>query len=291
MKGLNNIKPGLLPQIFPIRIKYMGKLLGLAMLSFLISCNEEPIEWELDTHQPDLIVVEGVLTNERKAHEVKISKPVANPSEVPEPVEDAAVAIFDGTNATLLTETSPGIYMTNSNFRAVINKLYFLVIIHDGIQYTAGSYLVPVRRLEPLQYRRVPGRLNWYELELRETQDASMVEIWLDWSHLPNFQGYSADSTQARIVYYTVKSIDVNKWFKPGKERVFFPVGTRVVRRKYSMNQYQEDFVRTMMAETEWRGGLFDVQPGNVQTNLSDGAVGYFSVSTVVADSTIISPL
>jgi hypothetical protein len=44
------------------------------------------------------------------------------------------------------------------------------------------------------------------------------------------------------------------------------------------------------MAETEWRGGLFDVQPGNVRTNLSEGAVGYFAVSQVAADSTIILP-
>jgi hypothetical protein len=45
------------------------------------------------------------------------------------------------------------------------------------------------------------------------------------------------------------------------------------------------------MAETEWRGGLFDVQPGNVRTNLSEGAVGYFSVSAVVADTNLILPL
>ena len=78
--------------------------------------------------------------------------------------------------------------------------------------------------------------------------------------------------------------------FRPDKQDVYFPVGTKVVRRKYSMNQFQEDFVRTLMAETEWRGGLFDVQPGNVQTNLSEGAVGYFSVSQALTDSTIITP-
>ena len=95
-------------------------------------------------------------------------------------------------------------------------------------------------------------------------------------------------STSARAV--ASKSIDVNKIFRPAKERIPFPVGTRVYRRQYSMNPWQEDFVRTLMAETEWRGGLFDVQPGNVRTNLSEGAVGYFSVSQVVADTTIITP-
>ena len=257
----------------------------------LTSCNEEPIEWELDTHCPDLLVVEGMLTNERKSHEVKISRPVASPTDTPQPVRGAAVAIFDGRNATILSENAPGIYRTIPSYQAVYNRLYYLVIYKDGREYSALSYLTPVSPLKPLRYRRVQDQRNWYEFELRETSDASMVEILLDWSHLPAFQGMPPEETQARIVYYTVKSIDVNKLFRPDKERVFFPVGTRVVRRKYSMNRFQEEFVRTMMAETEWRGGLFDVQPGNVQTNLSEGALGYFSVSMMVADSSVITPL
>jgi len=257
----------------------------------LVNCNEVAIEWELDTHITDLLVIEGVLTNERKAHEVTISRPVASPNDTPAPVAGALVAIVDGNNATLLSEVSPGIYHTVPTFRGVSNKLYTLYILHEGIEYTASSYLVPVRRLDELRYHKVPGHENWYELNLHETPDASMVEIWLDWSHLPAFAGQPVESTRARIVYYTVESIDVNKMFKPDKERVFFPAGTRIQRRKYSMNQYQEEFVRTMMAETEWRGGWFDVQPGNVQTNLTEGAVGYFSASMVVVDSSVIVPL
>jgi hypothetical protein len=266
-------------------------MLLLTLLVFLASCNEETIPWDLQTHRPDLLVVEGVLTNERKAHEIKITRPVADPLEDPEPVQDAVVAIFDGTNARLLTQASPGIYRTAPNFRAVYNRLYTLYILHRGIEYTASSYLVPVRPLDQLSYRSVTGQENRYALELHETDDVSMVEIWLEWSHLPGFSQAPEGETRARIVYYTVKSIDVNKMFKPGKERVIFPAGTKVVRRKYSMNPYQEEFIRTLMAETEWRGGLFDVQPGNVKTNLSDGAVGYFSVSMVVADSSFITPL
>ena len=263
----------------------------IAVISIAVSCNEEIIEWELDTNIPDLLVVEGVITNEQKAHEIRITRPVSDPMNTPEPVSRAVVAIFDGTNGRLLTETSPGIYHTGPNIRAVSNRLYRLYILYQGIEYSASSWLVPVRPLTTLRYKKVEGQQYWYELELRETSDASMVEIWLDWSHLEAFQGLSPEETQARIVYYTVNSIDVNKMFKPDKERVYFPVGTRVQRRKYSMNAFQEDFVRTMMAETEWRGGLFDVQPGNVKTNFSDGAVGYFSASTVVEDFTIITPL
>ena len=43
------------------------------------------------------------------------------------------------------------------------------------------------------------------------------------------------------------------------------------------------------MIESEWRGGLFDVERGNITTNLSEGAIGYFAASTVITDTTYFS--
>jgi hypothetical protein len=269
----------------------MGCRLLLLMLPVMLLSCEEKVDWPLDTNVPKVIVVEGVLTNERKAHEVKISKPMADINGVPEPISGALVAIFQGENAIRLHEKQPGRYLTDTNVRAVYGKLYTLYIFYQDREYYGSSYMVPVGQMDPLSYRKIPGQEFWYEMNLRETDRPSMMEIRLDWGHLIGFRNLPREQTRARIVYYTVQSIDVNKIFRPAKERVPFPVGTRVYRRKYSMNEWQEDFVRTLMAETEWRGGLFDVQPGNVRTNLSEGAVGYFSVSTVVADTSIILPL
>jgi hypothetical protein len=265
-------------------------ILPLILMVFLISC-EEKIDWPLDTNEPKVIVVEGVLTNERKAHEVKISSPMADINGTPQPISGALVAIFNNDTAVSLREVQPGRYLTDPKVRAVYGKRYRLYIIYQGQEYYGDSYMVKVGPLDTLSYHQVPGREFWYEMNLKETKKPSMVEIRLNWGHLPGFRNLPAEQTRARIVYYTVKSIDVNKIFKPAKERVPFPVGTRVYRRKYSMNPSQEDFIRTLMAETEWRGGLFDVQPGNVRTNLSEGAVGYFSVSAVVADTNLILPL
>jgi len=75
---------------------------------------------------------------------------------------------------------------------------------------------------------------------------------------------------------------------KPGKETVLFPEGTKILRKKYSLSDDHQKFLRTMLSETEWNWGVFDVLLGNVYTNLSDGAVGFFSVSTVVSDSTVV---
>jgi hypothetical protein len=272
-------------------------IISLILFVLLISCPscEEKADWELDTNVPKVIVVEGVLTNERKAHEVRISQPMTDPNNTPQPVRGAFVAIYErdqaGNNrAFRLGEVQAGRYVTDTMVRAFSKRLYTLFILYQGQEYWGSSNMVEVPQLLDFEYRKVTGTELWYELILRDTRKPSMLEINLDWSHLMGFRNHPPEQTSARIIHYTVNSVDVNKIFKPAKEKVIFPAGTRVHRRQYSMNREQEEFVRTLMAETEWRGGLFDVQPGNVRTNLSEGAVGYFSVSEVVEDFHIITP-
>jgi hypothetical protein len=280
-----------------IGLKHSRGLLFLQVILLLLltSC-EKTIDWPLDTNEPKVIVVEGVITNERKAHEVRISRPMADINSTPLPVSGAIVTILEGVNASndraiRLREDQPGRYLTDSTVRAVSGLRYTLKIFYQGQEYSGDSRMVQVDPLKPLSYSKIPDHEFWYEMNLKETNKPSMVEYRLNWGHLPGFRNLPVEETRAHIIYYTVKSVDVNKIFKPAKERVPFPVGTRVYRRQYSMNQEQENFVRSLMAETEWRGGLFDLQPGNVRTNLSEGAVGYFSVSQVVADTSVILPL
>jgi pullulanase len=46
-----------------------------------------------------------------------------------------------------------------------------------------------------------------------------------------------------------------------------------------------EEFARSLLMETEWRGGSFDVLYGNVPSNVSNGGLGFFSVSAELSDS------
>jgi hypothetical protein len=87
-------------------------------------------------------------------------------------------------------------------------------------------------------------------------------------------------------MHYYLNTIDVNQLYNiPETQEVCFPKGTRIIRKKYSLTPEYQEFLRTLLTETSWRGGLFDVESGNVMTNLSNGAVGYFSASTVVSDT------
>jgi len=252
----------------------------------LVSCEAER-DWVLQSENLPVIVVDGILTNEKKAHEIRLTRPVTDMNQTPEPVSGALVAVTDGSNIYILRRdpVNPGLYKTIPEFRALYGKQYLLYIKYQDQEYTAKASMKPVTPLKPMNISHV-GEL--FKIEFQESDEPSMVEVWLDWSHLSGYKDKPADETQAKLVFYSLNSIDVNEMFKPEKETVLFPEGTKILRKKYSLSDDHQKFLRTMLSETEWNGGVFDVLPGNVYTNLSEGAVGFFAVSTVVTDSTVV---
>jgi len=268
----------------------MNRLLIYFLIILVAASCEEEISWDLKTREMPVLVVEGMITNERIQHEVRLTRPVALLNEIPEPVSGAIVTIRDPETTLALNEfpEGSGIYLTDS-IRAVSGKVYTLIIHIDDKEYTATASMAGVTPLDSLDYTPADETGDLYKLVLDyNSDDPSMTEYRLDWSHVPGFT--DNDSCRAKIIHYSLNTIDVGEFFKPEKEEVIFPAGTNVYRRKFSMNEAHAAFIRTLLSETEWRGGLFDVQPGNVQTNLSGGAIGYFSASTVISDSTIILP-
>ena len=258
---------------------------------FLLLACEEPTNWDLKTQTTDLIVVEAQITNELKNHVVRLSRTVTGLNEKPEPVSGATVAVGADGSAAFFAEIPAGSGMYYSDtVQAVVEKTYYLFINYNGKEYTAATQMVPVTPLKQLDYRLVDEEKGLFELNYKDSNEPSKKEYWISWGHLPAFQDQPLTETLARTYHYTLESIDVNQLFKPDKERILFPAGSYVLRKKYSMSEDQQAFYRTFLSETEWRGSVFDVQKGNVITNLSEGAIGYFAVSTVVSDTTAILP-
>ena len=264
--------------------------LHIVGLLLLLAC-EEPATWDLGTQTTNLIVVEAQITNELKSHLVKISRTVSELNAQPEPVSGATVIVGTEGVVFFLSEfpAGSGMYYSDS-VQAVVGKIYQLYISTNEKEYTARTQMVPVEPLKPLDYRLVNEEKGLYEINFKDSNDPSKKEYWISWGHLPAYQDRPLIETLARTYHYTLKSIDVNQLFKPDKDKILFPAGTIVLRKKYSMSEDQQAFYRTFLSETQWRGSPFDVQKGNVTTNFSDGAIGYFSVSSVVADTTLILP-
>lgn len=254
-------------------------------VGLFISCEEAQVA-NINGNEEPLLVVEALITNENKRHEVKLSQTFSNLSDAPETVTNAIVALNDGTNTIILQQdaSQSGVYLTDS-LRAVIGKLYSLFIVHEGKEYfavTAAAFGAP---LEPLIV--VENNDGMMEYLYEESDRPSMMEIQITWDELDDSNQIVTQEINA--FFYTLNVIDVNQIFAPDKERIVFPKGARLIRKKYSLTPNHQEFLRSLLSEIDWRGGPFDVVPGNVQTNLNGGALGYFAVSMIQSDVTIIN--
>jgi len=263
----------------------MKKLIfHIALVLVLLSC-EEKIDYDIKTQETIRLVVEGMITNEVKAHKVKLSLPVKHLNETPVLVSDAFVAITDQENVYILNEdpNNPGLYLTDNNVQGVFGKIYTVYIQIADYEFTGSSYMVPVEPLQPLNILHCQDDDGLYYVETNEIGDPFMMELLYDWT---TNNDCPENSCQARSVVYHLNSIDVNEIFKPKQEVVCFTSGTVINRKKFSINENYQSYIRAMMNETNWRGGLFDVERGNIPTNMSFGAIGYFAAASVVSDST-----
>jgi hypothetical protein len=265
----------------------LNLFLLIIISTILYSC-EKKIDWNVEGSTDVKLIVEGSITNEKKNHVVRLSLPVKSLNETPKPASGAKVTITSNTITYVLHENqaNSGIYYTDSAFRGAIRLYYLLRIQYEGNNYTATTAMVPTSPLEPLVFEPAKDSAGFFNFQYVESRDASMLELSVDWRDLSQYANIDKSKRQAKMVYYTMESIDVSQIFKPNQQKIYFPAGTKIKRTKYSLNDDEQKFYRSLLFETDWRGGNFDVIPSNVYTNLSDGAVGYFGAYTVVSDST-----
>jgi hypothetical protein len=266
----------------------MKKPLIIYLFIILLCACEERFEMELPFVNSNLIAVEAVLTNENKSQEIRITLPYQQLNGNPQPVSGAVISVQEGNGTTYIFQevaTNPGTYLS-APFQAVVGVTYTLKISVDGREIVASDRSEPVEPLESLQFQKVGDN---YELILDEGgENANYIDHQLTWENTSSCT--PGVLCHGRVIFYDLKNIDVNEIYKPGKTQFLFPVGTTITRKKYSVSTAYRTYLRSILSETEWRGGVFDVDRANSSTNLSKGATGFFAVTTVVSDVTVINP-
>jgi hypothetical protein len=251
---------------------------SLFVIGIFFGC-EERTDIGIDSENTNLIAVEGVVTNENRTHTLRLTLPYQKQNGKSVPVTGAIVSISDATASIGLTPGDSGRYFT-PQMRFVSGKTYSLTILYNGKQFTAQDSSVPVESLNPLSYSGANGgyRLNFFETGTQPYY----IDHDINWSNTSSCPGTSC---KARVVYYDLKTVDANELFKPDKTDFIFPSQSTIIRRKFSVSDHYRSYLRAMLSETQWRGSVFDVQRDNAPTNLSQGAIGFFAVSTVVTDT------
>ncbi|MCP4312160.1 MAG: DUF4249 family protein [Bacteroidetes bacterium] len=264
---------------------------GISLLLFLLagSCTEK-IGWELEYQEVDVMVVEGKITNEVKSHEVILTWPVYEINTQPEAVRGAVVVINDGREIHSLTEdpSRPGVYLTDPGFAGEVNRGYQLRIRYREMRITAIAFMREVLPFPNMRPFRVQENPPLYEVHITDQNGPAVIRLELDWSHVPGYDTLPPEDTHALIYHYTLGSVDVNHIFAPDREHVRFPPGTIVYREKESVSREYEEFLRGMLSETDWRGGVYDVLPGNARNNLTGSSIGYFTAAEVIRDTVVL---
>jgi hypothetical protein len=263
-------------------MKKLLTILPAALIFLLVSC-EEKTTWELQSSDK-FAVADCILTNELKLQELRLFHSSEKLNELPVGISGAVVEISDGRQILNFAEdkTETGKYVSAVPFRATAGIKYRLTI---SLGEKADTAYAQMPGITPLDNIDIASKDSLYRLVYHESQDASMMEVFYDWSAVPDFcSKYGA--CQASEVFYTLDNIDAEKIFAPDRQVISFPKNTLIIRKKYSLSPAHQQFIRALLLETEWRGGLFDAEQGNVPTNFSHGVRGWFGACMVVTDTT-----
>lgn len=261
----------------------MNRLIYIVIIFLSASC-EDPINWPMDENITPRLVVEGLITNNPDLNYVRLSLPVSSPNQESTPIQGATVILLTsgGNEQFLESITEPGHYITGSEITGVVGEGYRLYINIGGYEFLSDPvWMVPVSQLKELRFYEVGFRPGFYAINPAESNEASFIEYHVKYEN-PEIPG---DTLNNLFYSYTLRTIDVNQFFKPDDEWLIFPEGAMVIRTKYSLAPDHERFIRGLLSETEWKGGWFDLSPGNLHTNMSAGAVGYFGGCSVLRDT------
>lgn len=255
---------------------------SLILITLLLGCEQET-DWVFDNTEPH-IVVDALITSEYKAQEVYIYESEGGINGENIPINNAEILISDGTQTVYFEASDNNGKYLSEPFATAVDKEYMMVVRINGYADTAYARM---QAITPFLNDTIYESDGLYKFIYGGSDLPAMTEVFYDWSHTSNYcEAYG--SCFAKSVYYTLNNIDIAEEFGPEKQEIWFPKGTTLVRQKYSLSPEHETFVRSLLIETEWRGGLFDIEQGNVPTNFQYALKGWFGVCMVISDTTQI---
>jgi hypothetical protein len=256
---------------------------AIISLFLLPSCVHE-IPFETDGIDKSAIVVEGFITNEFLNHPVWLSRLSDYSDTARVPVSGAkmvAVTSSDNSATYYYKETSPGLYTSIEKFVGVTGNTYYLHVEVDSTVISAKTTMLPVTPPEKIRYSLKNN--GYYSIDY-------VGESYVKENPAKYVLDLSWQDNNATLYYYSLTTIDIAQLFAPKMQITYFPEGTQIIERKYSIDKDYENYLRSLLAETVWTGGYFDEAHGNLHTNITSDnpkvkTAGYFSANTVYIDT------
>jgi hypothetical protein len=251
---------------------FISALLGLS------SC-QKVIDIELDT-APDQIVIEGNITDQLGVQSIKISQsvPYTESNHYPA-VRGATVIVKDEKGQSWnFTETQPGTY-TSGPLKGEAGGIYTLVVTaHDGAIYTASSAMPKPVILDSLSFKVY----DFFGDETKEVQVSykDPVDASNQYRYLMKVNGTAVKQIFVDNDRFTNgKGGERPLFYSAENEKDKLKKGDQVEIEMQCIDQQMFTYWYTLSRQAE-SGPGGGVTPGNPPSNISNGALGYFSVHT-----------
>jgi hypothetical protein len=262
-----------------INIKNVIKIVFTFLIIIILAGCQKVINVDLNEAAP-LIVIEGVITDGNGPYKITLSKSGSyfNQPELP-PVSDAQVTITDNTGIVdSLREVSSGIYLT-SKTRGVPGRTYTLKVIAEGSEYSGTSTMMSHVKIDSLklvkdagghfgfgnQQDRVNTELHCFFKDPSEKNFYRIRVFENDTARAENFRLYDDQYTNGKVTDLRVARANPGHTYRI---------------ELFSLDKSTFGYYRTL-ADLIHSNPIFGSTPANPNTNLSNGALGYFGASAV----------
>ncbi|MBR9860975.1 DUF4249 domain-containing protein [bacterium] len=252
------------------------------------------------------IVIESQITTKLEPWKVKISSTQSfNEHHEAETISSANVVIHNnlGDSVTLFYHES-GYYMSETNRAAIPGSIYTLDVTYNGQVYSATELCRHQIPIDTLAYYQIESdnpfrKAGYYVFEIasesENTNDFYMWKVYRNDTFLDEFAYLTDDDVimDQGFLNTWMKGEDIIEQMQMGRIPNAFPntfqKGDHVRIEQFCINKSYYQFINEFTAQMNRGGTPFDAPAANPQTNLSGGALGYFSVVNVVTAETHIN--
>ncbi len=256
----------------------------LILLTFLLYSCEEVIEIDLNSADPK-VVIEGTITDQPGPYTVTITKTTDyyNPGSYPM-VSGAQVSISDDNGFfEELNETADGIYLTDS-LQGTPGRTYTLTVIAEGQTFSAASFMSQATEIDSLFYEKSANGVR-----PRDKDGYNLIIKFIDQPGVEDFKRlkiYRNGNLQDGYSLYNGRLSDGNE-IEYDRIHTTFQLDDSVLVELLSIDEATYEYYSTLgNAAASSSGSKIQTKiPGNPISNLSGGALGYFSAFTVRSDS------
>jgi len=275
----------------------MKKILYLLTAASLLTACEEPMNVKFNEEGAKKLAVEGSITTDTMPHRVALSWSSDFFSSDPQQmVSNADIRITDGAKSFNLTETTPGVYLTEPDVYGEAGKSYTIEIkLEDGREYTAADKLYPLPVVDlvmaddtSLYMGPEKGDVSGYAIlyfgwEKPEPGDFYLWNLYINdtifnkyyWNSTFTDDKFVNGSYIHNFMVYFIERSDLKK------------DTNSIMLETLSISKNYYNFLLDSNQETVWRGSPWDAPPANISTNIVNGA-GFFKASAIKRNRLVI---